>query len=98
MQEHFLICIRSFTDSLYREIPLSLSWRCRARIRAAGVTLWKHSPYGQENGCAVFRLKDGKIQSFNCYPSGTVIMGQLGVLQNREVVLPRTPRHYRQQL
>lgn len=32
--------------------------------------------------CDVFRLKDGKIQSFNCYPSGTVILGQLGVLGN----------------
>jgi len=39
--------------------------------------------------CDVFRLKDGKIHSFNCYPSGTVIMGQLGVLQNLEAVLTR---------
>jgi ketosteroid isomerase-like protein len=30
--------------------------------------------------CNVFRLKNGKIQSFNCYPSGTVILTQLGVL------------------
>jgi len=30
--------------------------------------------------CDVFRLKNGKIQSFNCYPSGTVILTQLGVL------------------
>jgi hypothetical protein len=26
-------------------------------------------------------LKNGKIQSFNCYPSGTVILVQLGVLR-----------------
>jgi ketosteroid isomerase-like protein len=32
--------------------------------------------------CDVFRLKNGKIQSFNCYPSGTVILSQLGVLGN----------------
>jgi ketosteroid isomerase-like protein len=32
--------------------------------------------------CDVFRLIDGKIQSFNCYPSGTVILGQLGILPN----------------
>jgi predicted ester cyclase len=32
--------------------------------------------------CDVFRLKDGKIQSFNCYPSGTVILGQLGIMPN----------------
>jgi len=31
--------------------------------------------------CDVFRLKDGKIQSFNCYPSGTVMLAQLGILQ-----------------
>jgi ketosteroid isomerase-like protein len=37
--------------------------------------------------CDVFRLKDGKIQSFNCYPSGTVILTQLGVLPNLQAVL-----------
>ena len=31
--------------------------------------------------CDVFRLKNGKIQSFDCYPSGTVILMQLGVLR-----------------
>ena len=30
--------------------------------------------------CDVFRLENGRIQSFNCYPSGTIILGQLGVL------------------
>ena len=34
--------------------------------------------------CDVFRLVNGKIQSFNCYPSGTVIFAQLGVLSNIE--------------
>ncbi len=29
--------------------------------------------------CDVFRIRDGKIQSFNCYPSGTVVMEQLGL-------------------
>jgi len=33
--------------------------------------------------CDVFQLKDGKIQSFNCYPSGTVILAQLGVLPSQ---------------
>lgn len=32
--------------------------------------------------CDVFRLVNGKIQSFNCYPSGTVMFAQLGVLNN----------------
>jgi ketosteroid isomerase-like protein len=34
--------------------------------------------------CDVFRLVNGKIQSFNCYPSGTIIFAQLGVLSNIE--------------
>jgi len=33
--------------------------------------------------CAdVFELQDGKIKRFDCYPSGTVVMTQLGVLEN----------------
>jgi ketosteroid isomerase-like protein len=33
--------------------------------------------------CAdVFELVDGKIHRFDCYPSGTVILTQLGVLNN----------------
>jgi ketosteroid isomerase-like protein len=30
--------------------------------------------------CDVFEVVDGKIKKFDCYPSGTVIMAQLGVL------------------
>ncbi len=37
--------------------------------------------------CDVFRLKNGKIESFNCYPSGTVVLTQLGILQKLEAVL-----------
>jgi ketosteroid isomerase-like protein len=37
--------------------------------------------------CDVFRLNNGKIQSFNCYPSGTVVLTQLGILQKLEAVL-----------
>ena len=33
--------------------------------------------------CDVFRLVDGKIQSFNCYPSGTIILAQLGVFPSQ---------------
>ena len=39
--------------------------------------------------CDVFRLKDGRIQLFDCYPSGTVILGQLGVLGSLDAVLQR---------
>ena len=34
--------------------------------------------------CDVFRIKDGKIQSFDCYPAVTIMLGQLGVLSNLE--------------
>jgi ketosteroid isomerase-like protein len=37
--------------------------------------------------CDVFRLQDGRIQLFDCYPSGAVILGQLGVLGNLDAVL-----------
>jgi ketosteroid isomerase-like protein len=30
--------------------------------------------------CDVFELSDGKIKRFDCHPSGTVILAQLGVL------------------
>jgi ketosteroid isomerase-like protein len=30
--------------------------------------------------CDVFELSDGKIKRFDCYPSGTVILSQLGIL------------------
>ena len=39
--------------------------------------------------CDVFQLINGKIKSFNCYPSGTVVLTQLGVLQKLEAVLAR---------
>jgi ketosteroid isomerase-like protein len=39
--------------------------------------------------CDVFRLVNGKIQSFNCYPSGTAILAQLGVLGNIEAAVSR---------
>jgi ketosteroid isomerase-like protein len=39
--------------------------------------------------CDVFQMTNGKIKSFNCYPSGTVVLTQLGVLQKLEAVLGR---------
>jgi ketosteroid isomerase-like protein len=41
--------------------------------------------------CDVFRLTDGKIQRFNCYPEGSVILDQLGVLFNLGAVLEPLP-------
>ncbi len=40
--------------------------------------------------CDVFRLKNGRIQVFDCYPSGTVILAQQGVLGNLGAV-PQQP-------
>jgi ketosteroid isomerase-like protein len=33
--------------------------------------------------CDVFQLRNGKIQSFHCYPSGTVVQKQLGLEEPR---------------
>src|SRR5246127_666029 len=37
--------------------------------------------------CDVFTLSGGKIKLFNCYPEGSVILNQLGVLSNLGAVL-----------
>jgi ketosteroid isomerase-like protein len=37
--------------------------------------------------CDVFELSNGKIKRFDCYPSGTVVLTQLGVLENLSAAL-----------
>jgi ketosteroid isomerase-like protein len=37
--------------------------------------------------CDVFELEDGKIKRFDCYPEGSVIFAQLGVLTNLSAAL-----------
>jgi hypothetical protein len=37
--------------------------------------------------CDVFQLINGKIKSFNCYPSGTVVLTQLGILDKLKAAL-----------
>ena len=37
--------------------------------------------------CDVFELSNGKIKRFDCYPSGSVVLTQLGVIGNRDAVL-----------
>ena len=39
--------------------------------------------------CDVFELSDGKITRFDCYPSGTVILTQLGVMNDLGAALER---------
>ena len=41
--------------------------------------------------CDVFKLADGKIERFDCYPEGSVILNQLGVLSNLGAVLQPLP-------
>src|ERR1700722_4334035 len=41
--------------------------------------------------CDVFKLADGKIQRFDCYPEGSFILSQLGVLSNLGAVLEPLP-------
>lgn len=37
--------------------------------------------------CDVWKLKDGRIQTFDCYTAATIILAQLGVLNNMEAAL-----------
>jgi ketosteroid isomerase-like protein len=41
--------------------------------------------------CDVFKLASGKIHRFDCYPEGSVILEQLGVLLNLGAVLEPLP-------
>ena len=37
--------------------------------------------------CDVFELTDGKIKRFDCYPEGSIILTQLGVIGNLSAAL-----------
>ena len=37
--------------------------------------------------CDVFELVDGKIKRFDCYPEGSIILTQLGVIGNLNAAL-----------
>ena len=37
--------------------------------------------------CDVFELEDGKIKRFDCYPSGSIILTQLGVIGDLDAIL-----------
>ena len=48
------------------------------------------SPTGKQMNapcCDVFELEDGKIKRFDCYPEGSIILAQLGVLNNLSAAL-----------
>ena len=39
--------------------------------------------------CDVFHIENGKVKVFHCYPSGTILLGELGVLENLDAVLQK---------
>jgi ketosteroid isomerase-like protein len=39
--------------------------------------------------CDVFELVDGKIKRFDCYPEGSIVLTQLGVIDNLSAALER---------
>jgi steroid delta-isomerase-like uncharacterized protein len=39
--------------------------------------------------CDIFELADGRIKRFDCYPSGSVVLTQLGVIGDLDAVLGR---------
>jgi ketosteroid isomerase-like protein len=60
-------------------VELALQGTHKGQLQLPGET---YQPTGRRMNapcCDVFQLRDGKIQSFNCYPSGTVIQRQLGL-------------------
>ena len=73
---------RVFVDGDVVIVELALQGTHKGPLQFPAGTL---QPTGQRMDapcCDVFRIVNGKIQSFNCYPSGTVILAQLGVLAN----------------
>lgn len=63
-------------------VQLALQGTHRGPLKMPGGTI---SPTGKrmDAPCAdVFELVDGKIKRFDCYPSGTVALTQLGVLND----------------
>jgi hypothetical protein len=39
--------------------------------------------------CDVFELEQGKLKRFDCYPKGSIIFAQLGILKNLDAALGR---------
>jgi ketosteroid isomerase-like protein len=63
-------------------VQLALQGTHLGPLKMPGGTL-KATGKRMDAPCAdVFELVDGKIKRFDCYPSGTVVLAQLGVLEN----------------
>jgi ketosteroid isomerase-like protein len=71
---------RVYADGDVVVVQLALQGTHDGPLMAAGGVL---EPTGRRMDapcCDVFELENGKIKRFDCYPSGTVILAQLGVL------------------
>ena len=71
---------RVYADGDVVVVQLALQGTHDGPLSAAGGVL---EPTGRRMDapcCDVFELENGKIKRFDCYPSGTVILAQLGVL------------------
>jgi ketosteroid isomerase-like protein len=70
-------------------VELSLNGTHKGPLELTGGTINATGKETHAPCCDVWRLKDGKIQSFNCYNPATVILAQLGVLTNLEASFER---------
>jgi ketosteroid isomerase-like protein len=63
-------------------VQLALQGTHRGPLSMPGGTLLPTGNQMDAPCCDVFELVDGKIKRFDCYPAGTVILTQLGLIGN----------------
>jgi ketosteroid isomerase-like protein len=63
-------------------VQLALQGTHRGPLNIPGGTIQPTGKRMDAPCCDVFELADGKIKRFDCYPAGTVILTQLGVIGN----------------
>ena len=61
-------------------VTLSLNGTHKGHLRMSAGTIPPTHKVIHAPCCDVFRLKDGKVLSFDCYLAATILLGQLGVL------------------
>ena len=71
---------RVYVDDEVVLVQLALQGTHDGPLRTAGGVLEPTGKRMDAPCCDVFELENGKIKRFDCYPSGTVILAQLGVL------------------
>ena len=71
---------RLYVDGDLVVVQLALQGTHDGPLQVAGGVLEPTGKRMDAPCCDVFELENGKIKRFDCYPSGTVILTQLGVL------------------